>query len=94
MDNIIYESTYIAWCKKDDRLVIVKKLRGVIVGLNWMQGDNVYQFRKNYSDTDVDLTNFYIATLPLMPDYDELDRINEVIWAYMEYQTLREGSDT
>ena len=89
MDNII-ESTYIAWCERDDRLIIVKKQLGIVVGLNFMQGDEMDEFRKHYMDTDVDLTNFYNATYRYINDTDELGCINEVIWAFMEYQDLRE----
>jgi hypothetical protein len=100
MKNVIVESSEIVWCPDDDRYVVIFKSNGEIVGLNYMQGGELIDFRKYYCEVDKDLTNFYKAIVPYLTyegtnEYDgseEVDRINMAIWAHFEYRNLRDGS--
>lgn len=55
----LIKSKEIYWCDEHDRYVLVVREEGEIVGLNFMQGDDLVLFEENYSNIDDDLTNFY-----------------------------------
>ena len=79
------ESVY--WCQDDDRYIRVFKLVDVIIGINFMQGDEYELFNANYAGIDEDLTNFYKAVEPHLDERNsELDDINAAIWAWFEYK--------
>ena len=94
MKNVIVESSEIVWCPGDDRYVVIFKSNDEIVGLNYMQGGELIDFRKYYCEVDKDLTNFFKAIEPYLnhEDNDEITRVNMAIWAHFEYANLRDGS--
>ena len=79
------ESVY--WCQGDDRYIRVFKLGDVIIGINFMQGDEYELFNANYAGIDEDLTNFYKAVQPRLDERNsEIEDINAAIWAWFEYK--------
>jgi hypothetical protein len=94
MKNVIVESSQIVWCPGDDRYVVIFKQKDEVVGLNYMQGDELIDFRKYYCKVDQDLTDFYKAIEPYLnhEDNDEITRINMAIWAHFEYRNLRDAN--
>jgi transcription termination factor NusB len=84
--NKLIKSREIYWCNDDDRHVLVIKYDGVVVGLNYCQGDDLEYFEENFNYIDEDLTKFYNSISPYLSDGDEIDRINQAIWAHFEYK--------
>lgn len=78
------ESVY--WCNDDDRYIRVFKVGMEVVGINYMQGDELDLFEERYKDIDEDLTNFYTALSPYLNGDTEIDRINQAIWAHFDYK--------
>jgi len=86
MNNKVVESREIVWCENDDRYILIIKENDAIVGLNFMQGDELELFKEQYSDIDYDLTDFYHSIEPYLdPWNDEVGKINAAIWAHFEY---------
>jgi len=87
----VVESREIIWCEYDDRYVLIVKSNDKIIGLNFMQGGDFDFFLEQYNDIDEKLTDFYNAVSPyLCSELDELDRINQAIWAFGNYRVLRD----
>jgi hypothetical protein len=86
MSYIKVQSEEIVWCPENDRHILIKKGKGAIIGLNYCQGEEIQDLLDNYMDIDQDLTNFCLAVMPIMNDDDEVDQINEAIWAYVAYK--------
>lgn len=84
--NRLVSSESVYWCESDDRYVRVFKLGDVVSGINYMQGDELDFFEKDYKDIDEDLTNFYNAISVHLSGNTEIDRINQAIWAYFDYK--------
>lgn len=84
-------SEEIVWCEKDDRHILIKKENDVIVGLNYCQGDDLEYFVENFMDIDHELTDFYNAVQPYLCPDDEVNQINEAIWAHFEFKHLSNG---
>jgi hypothetical protein len=78
------ESKKIVWCHKDDRHVLIIKKYNEIIGLDFMQGNEVYDL-DIFSDGDKDLTKFYNSVAPYLGGLTELDRINQAIWSWFDY---------
>lgn len=92
MNYKVVESREIVWCNHDDRYVLIVRENDEIIGLNWMQGDDLELFKEAYSMIDPDLTDFYNAiNLYLDERNDEIGKINAAIWAYFEYRNLRDS---
>ena len=89
MSYKIVESKKIVWCSQDDRYVLIVKRGNFVFGLNFMQGDELDLFKKNFNYIDEKLTDFYIAINLSLSGESELDRINQAIWAYLSYTELR-----
>jgi len=89
MDYKVVESTQIVWCPSDDRYVIIFKQKDRVVGLNYMQGDELIDFRQYYCEVDEELTDFYNAICDRLSGATELDRINQAIWANFNYRESR-----
>ena len=72
--------------------MLIVRENGEIIGLNFMQGDELELFKEAYSMIDPDLTDFYNAIEPYLgpEDIREIDRINAAIWSYHEYSVLRD----
>jgi hypothetical protein len=90
MDYKVVESSEIVWCPSDDRYILIIKEEDAIIGLSYMQGDELELFKEHYCYVDYDLTDFYNAVKDRLRGNSELDRINEAIWAHFEYRNLRD----
>ena len=90
MNYKLVESREIVWCKYDDRYVLIVKSNDKIIGLNFMQGDELEMFKEDFAYVDEELTDFYNAVSPYLVGYSELDRINQAIWAFHNYRVLRD----
>ena len=84
--NIPIKSAEIVFCQEDDRLVLIHRQRGKITGLSFMQGDDIDIFELYYSTLDAKLLAFYNATLPYLRGNTELDRVNQAIWAFVDFR--------
>ena len=95
MSYKVVESREIVWCPGDDRYILIVKEDDRIIGLNFMQGDELDVFKRDFSNIDYDLTDFFNAVeLYLNHDeYNQIDRINAAIWAYFEYRNLRDNRE-
>jgi hypothetical protein len=89
MEYKLVESTEMVWCPNDDRYIIIFKKDTAVIGLNYMQGDDVVDFRRHYNSIDEELTDFYNAIGIYLSGETELDRINQAIWANFNYRNLR-----
>jgi hypothetical protein len=89
MEYKVVESKQIVWCEYDDRYVLIIKEDENIVGLNFMQGDELDIFKSDFNYVDAKLTDYYNAVAPYLGGLSELDRINQAIWAYHAYIELR-----
>jgi hypothetical protein len=84
--NKLIKSKEIYWCKDDDRYVLIVRENGNIVGLNYMQGDDLEYFESTYTNVDFELTRFYHSVMPYLNGDSEIDRINQAIWAHFDYE--------
>ncbi len=90
MDYKVVESTQIVWCHSDDRYVSITKQNDEVIGLSYMQGDDLDDFKEHFSEIDTDLTDFYNAVCDRLSGATEIDRINQAIWAHFNYRELRD----
>jgi hypothetical protein len=91
MNYKLVESREIVWCENDDRYVLILRSNDEIIGLNFMQGDDLELFKECYDSIDCDLTDFYNAIEPYLDERnDEISKINAAIWSYHEYGVLRD----
>ena len=81
----IISSESVYWCQEDDRYVRVFQLGDEITGINFMQGDDYELFNDEYQGIDEDLTNFFNATKNHLSGDTRIERINQAIWAWFEY---------
>lgn len=92
MNYKVVESREIVWCPSDDRYILIIKENDAIVGINWMQGDELDLFKERYNKVDEDFTDYFNAIRPYLvhEDTSEVDQINAAIWAYFEYTNLKD----
>ena len=86
------KSTTIVWCANDDRYLYIEREDGDVIGLNFMQSDELDLFKEHYCEAFQGLTTFYSAIHPYLGGESELDRINQAIWAYVEYRNLKDAA--
>ena len=79
-------SQEVIWCEQDDRYILVVKFNDEIIGLNFMQGEELDLFLAEYNNIDEELTKFYRAIHHYLSGATELDRINQAIWGYFGYK--------
>jgi len=84
--NKLVKSKEIYWCEGDDRYVLVVRDEGDIVGLNYMQGDDLELFESDFSNVDIELTKYYNAVKGYLNGSTEISRINQAMWAYFTYK--------
>lgn len=82
--NIILKSVEIVECTDNDRLILIVRKNDQIVGLNYMQGDDLDYFCDCYSE-DPMLTVYYNTVVPYLSGKTEIDRINQAIWGYFDF---------
>ena len=91
MNYQIKESREIMWCDSDDRYILIIKEDDEIVGLNYMQGEELDIFKRDFNYIDEELTDFYHSIEPYLDARnDEVSKINAAIWAHFEYTNLRD----
>ena len=83
--NTLVSSESVYWCQSHDRYIRVHTVGDVVVGINYMQGDELEIFEEN-KDIDSDLTNFYNAVCPYLNGGNEIENINLAIWAHFDYE--------
>ena len=85
----LVSSSEIYFSHGDDRHILIMKEGDEIIGLNFMQGDDIETFLERYSDIDHDLTDFYNGVKYYLGGITELDRVNQAIWAYFDYKNRK-----
>jgi hypothetical protein len=90
MSGKVVESREIVWCNDDDRYILIIRSNDEVIGLNYMQGDELDIFKRDFSDIDYELTDFYNAIHPYLAGESRIGRINQAIWAHFEYKNLRD----
>ena len=93
MSYKVVESREIVWCSDDDRYILIIKEDDDIIGLNYMQGDELEYFKSSFMYVDKDLTNFFNAVEPYLVHENQIDRINAAIWAHFEYRNLTDENN-
>lgn len=89
MSYEIVRNKQIVWYNNDDRYILIVKHGDHVIGLNFMQGEEFEFFTKHFDYVDKRLTDFYLATSPYLSGENEVERINQAIWAYLTYIDLR-----
>jgi hypothetical protein len=90
MNYKVVESSEIVWCPNDDRYILIIKEDNEIIGLNYMQGNELDVFKRYFNYIDEELTDFYHFIEPYLDERnDEVGKINAAIWANFEYRNLR-----
>jgi hypothetical protein len=82
----LIKSRSVYWCEEDDRYVLVVRNGSGIIGLNYMQGDDLEYFESNFSHIDSALTKFYNSIEGALNGTTEIERINQAIWAHFAYE--------
>jgi hypothetical protein len=72
------------WDESNDRWIFLKYQDGILVGLNYMQGDEYEIFKSNFAKNDEKLTKFAIKMLDFRGEETYIEFINKVIWLYFE----------
>ena len=94
MNYIKVQSEEIIFCEEDDRHILIKKELDEIIGINYCQGDDLEYFVDNYMDIDHELTDFYNAVKYYLSGENELDRVNQAIWAHFDFKNRVYERDT
>ena len=72
------------WSKADDRWIFIEKKDGVLIGLNYMQGDDYESFKAHFAKNDEKLTQFANRMMHFKGEESFVEFINKVIWLYFE----------
>jgi hypothetical protein len=74
------------WCDSNDRWVYKENYEDGEVGLNFMQGDEYEEFKRDWCKVDKGLSEFYEQMRITMPiqyqSESNLGFINTVMWSY------------
>jgi hypothetical protein len=89
MKNTIIKSKELHWCQDQDRHILVTKKDGLIIGLNYMQGDDSSDLEEPSLEIDEDLTRFFHILEPYLNGRKEIEKINQAIWAHLDYQDIQ-----
>jgi hypothetical protein len=80
------ESVEHIWCDSNDRWVYIERYDNRGTGLNFMQGDEYEEFKKNWCKVDKGLSEFYEQmkiTIPIQKQSESnIGFINTVMWVY------------
>lgn len=88
----VLEERRIVWDESNDRTILIIKKGDDIIGLNFCQGEvGLDWFKVYYDDIDKDLTDFYNAVGVYLGGHSEFDRINQAMWAHLEYRNLKDA---
>lgn len=86
MKHNIVESKTILFIPQSDITIMVEKQADEVIGLNFMFGEEMDEFHRNFSNNDEDLLKFYNATKLSIAANDEIELFQEVIFAYVRYK--------
>ena len=89
MKSTITKSKELHWCNDQDRFVLVTKENTQVIGLNYMQGDDSSDLERPDLQIDQDLTRFFLILEPYLNGRTEIEKINQAIWAHLEYQDIQ-----
>ena len=74
------------WCDQDDRWVYIERYSDGEVGINFMQGDEYDEFKKDWCKVDKGLSEFFVQmkiTIPIQYQSESaLGFMNTVMWTY------------
>ena len=88
MENQTIECTSlieVVYCNDDDRIIYIERNHGgEWISLNFMQGDDMDNFKKNYMHNDQQLLNFYHDFHEQYNDDDYLVHLNKIIWLFFK----------
>ena len=91
MSYKIVQSKEIVFCPDNDRHILIMKEDNEVIGLNYCQGDDLEYFINRFDEIDHDLTDFFNAIEPYLIDKDQINRINQAIWAHFDYRNRIDG---
>ena len=74
------------WCRNEDRWVYIERYNNGEIGLNFMQGDEYEDIKKNWCIVDKGLSKFYLQMQSIIniqfTSQSEANFINTVMWVY------------
>ena len=81
LDKVVHQ-----WCDDNDRWMYIEYDRdGIVMGLNFMQGDNYEDFKDQWCYNDESLMAYYEQMLYTFPiekaSVNTLTFVNKVMWA-------------
>jgi hypothetical protein len=86
MKHTVIASKTILYIPQSDLTVLIEKQDDEVSALNFMFGDDIDEFHRNFSNNDKDLLKFYNAVEGAISGNDEIGLIQEVIFAYVKYK--------
>lgn len=72
------------WDESNDRWIFLEHKDGILVGLNYMQGNEYEDFKSNFAKNDEKLTEFAHKMKDFKGEETYIEFINKVIWLYFE----------
>ena len=72
------------WDESNDRWIFLEFKDGILIGLNYMQGDNYETFKNHFARNDRKLTKFRHKMKDFRGEETYIEFINKVIWLYFE----------
>ena len=89
MSYKIIQSKEVVFSPDDDRHILIMKEENEIIGLNYCQGDDLEYFFEHFDEIDHDLTDFFHSINYVLSGKNELDRVNQAIWAHFDYKNRK-----
>lgn len=86
--TILSDITY--FVPSSDRYIRVVEDEFEVIGIAYGQGDDLEYFKEKFYETDEDLTDFFNALECNLKGDTQLDRIDNAIWCYHNYEVIRE----
>ena len=72
------------WDESNDRWIFLEHKDGVLVGLNYMQGNEYEDFKSRFAKNDEKLIEFAHKMKDFKGEETYIEFINKVIWLYFE----------
>jgi hypothetical protein len=90
MNVRLMQSNEVYFDSQNDRVILIIRENDEIVGLNFMQGDDMEVFSDHFNEIDHELTFYYKSVRLCFPKgLTELEEINTAMWAYLEFKDLK-----
>ena len=90
LKNKIVSSDVIHFVPSSDRYIRIVEDEFGVVGLAYGQGNDLEYFKEKFYEIDEDLTDFFNALECNLQGDTQLDRIDNAIWGYHNYEVIRE----